>query len=96
MSQLSSTRRCRALAFVSLADAARDGYRELAGLDLFDELISTPPTHFDGSVFVRSVGALARIDLIAQEALRVTETTDARRPTWAWEATSSECAWRGR
>ena len=49
-----------------LARAAPEGYAELAELALFDELIWAPPSFADGAVFVRSMGEIARVEVVAR------------------------------
>jgi outer membrane protein assembly factor BamB len=45
-----------------VAAATPEGYRELASLELFDELSWTAPAWIDGHLYVRSMGALARVE----------------------------------
>jgi outer membrane protein assembly factor BamB len=47
-----------------LAPAARDGWREAARLDLFEALAWTPPAVDGSSVYARSLGGVARVDLV--------------------------------
>lgn len=47
-----------------LAAATPDGYDEVARADLFTELAWAPPGFADGSVFVRSLGEVARVDVV--------------------------------
>lgn len=47
-----------------LAPAAADGWHERARLELFDELAWTPPSYADGALYLRSLGAIARVDLV--------------------------------
>jgi len=56
--------------------ATPEGYQEIAGRQIFEDLAWTPPSFADGSLFVRSLGAIARVEM--GEATKVTETeTDA-------------------
>ena len=41
-----------------------EGWAEEAKLDLFSDLAWTPPTFAEGSLFVRSLGEMARVDLV--------------------------------
>jgi outer membrane protein assembly factor BamB len=45
-----------------VAATSPEGYRELASLKLFDEVSWSAPTYADGHLYVRSMGALARVD----------------------------------
>ena len=60
-----------------LAKADPDGYVELAAIDLFDDLIWAPPSFADGSVFVRGMGEIARVDIVAKTAQSHSTTADA-------------------
>jgi enterochelin esterase-like enzyme/outer membrane protein assembly factor BamB len=51
-----------------LARATPAGYEELAALTLSDELIWAPPSFADGSIFVRSLGEIARVEVVAKAA----------------------------
>jgi len=57
---------------VHVAKATPEGYEEIASRQIFDDLAWTPPSFADGSLFVRSLGAIARIEMDA--ATDVTET----------------------
>jgi enterochelin esterase-like enzyme/outer membrane protein assembly factor BamB len=46
-----------------LAEASSKEYRELDALDLFDDLSWTPPSVAGGSIFVRSHGEIARVEV---------------------------------
>ena len=48
-----------------VAEASPEGYRELASLELFDEISWTAPAYSGGHLYVRSMGSLARIDTAA-------------------------------
>jgi outer membrane protein assembly factor BamB len=48
-----------------VAEASPDGYKELASLELFDEITWTAPAYSGGHIYARSMGSLARIDPIA-------------------------------
>ena len=45
-----------------VAAASPEGYRELASLELFDEVSWSAPAYSGGHLFVRSMGSLARVD----------------------------------
>lgn len=47
-----------------LGDASTAGWKETASLELFDDLAWTPPSFADGALYVRSLGELARVDLV--------------------------------
>lgn len=59
---------------LSVADAAQDDYREVARLQVFDEMSWAPPSFAAGAIYVRSFGEIARINV------RPTESTDLTRP----------------
>ena len=64
---------------VHVAEASTESYQELAGLQVFDDIAWTAPSFVDGSVFVRSMGELARVDLRtakANEEVRLAENLD--------------------
>ncbi len=48
---------------IHLAKADSNGYQELAGLHVFKDLCWSPPTVVEGSIFVRSLGEIARINI---------------------------------
>ena len=56
-----------------VAEASPTGYHEVARLDLFDDLAWTPPSFADGSIFVRSLGELARVDIRSGAEMRTTD-----------------------
>ena len=60
-----------------VAMASPDGYEEVAGLKLFDELAWTPPSFADGSIFVRSLTELARVNVRTGPATLPTEDESA-------------------
>lgn len=47
-----------------LGAASREGWQEAARLDLFDDLAWTPPSYADGALYLRSLGEIARVDLV--------------------------------
>ena len=47
-----------------LGAASPEGWKETARLDLFDDLAWTPPSFADGSLYIRSLGEIARVDLV--------------------------------
>jgi len=57
---------------VHVAKATPEGYEEIAGKQIFEDLAWTPPSFADGSLFVRSLGAIARIEM--DPSIAVTET----------------------
>jgi enterochelin esterase-like enzyme/outer membrane protein assembly factor BamB len=46
-----------------VAEASTAGFKEKGSLDLFDDLIWSPPSFANGSIFVRSLSGLARVDV---------------------------------
>ncbi len=50
---------------VHVAEATPEGYRELAALPVFEDLTWSAPSFAGGSIYVRSLGELARLDLAA-------------------------------
>ena len=48
---------------VHVAKATPEGYQETAGQQLFEDLAWTPPSFADGSLFVRSLGEIARVEI---------------------------------
>jgi outer membrane protein assembly factor BamB/enterochelin esterase-like enzyme len=46
-----------------VAPASPDGYEELGSVELFSELAWAPPSFANGSVYVRSLGEVARVDV---------------------------------
>lgn len=57
-----------------VARATPDGYQEVASLELFEELAWAPPGFADGSIYVRSLNAIARVDLVQGDSTRMAET----------------------
>lgn len=47
-----------------LGAASRESWSEMARLELFDDLAWTPPSVAGSSLYVRSLGAVARVDLV--------------------------------
>ena len=58
---------------VHVAKASPDGYEEIASRQIFEDLAWTPPSFADGSLFARSLGAIARIELDALGEVRTTD-----------------------
>ncbi len=48
---------------VHIAKASPDGYKELAHAEVFSDLSWSPPSFAKGSIFTRSMGEIARIDI---------------------------------
>lgn len=61
-----------------LGAASAEGWTESARLELFDELAWTPPSYADGSLYVRSLNEIARVDLV--RTATVTADGNAPRP----------------
>ena len=57
-----------------VAEASPSGYHEVARLDLFSDLSWTPPSFADGSIFVRSMGEMARVDIRSGTVIQTAET----------------------
>jgi enterochelin esterase-like enzyme/outer membrane protein assembly factor BamB len=49
---------------VSIAPASPDGYDEIASLELFDDLVWTPASFANGSLYLRSLSEWARVDIV--------------------------------
>ena len=47
-----------------LGPASPDGWSETARMALFEDLAWTPPSYADGSIYARSLGEIARVDLV--------------------------------
>ena len=47
-----------------LGNASPEGWQEITRLDLFDDLAWTPPSYANSSPYIRSLGEIARVDLI--------------------------------
>ncbi|HSR50334.1 MAG TPA: PQQ-binding-like beta-propeller repeat protein [Acidobacteriota bacterium] len=56
---------------LSLGPASPKGYEEMASLDLFDDLVWSPASFHDGSLYVRSMSELARVDVVEASATTV-------------------------
>ena len=50
-----------------LAKASKSGYEEIAGIPLFDDLVWSVPAYSNNAIFVRSLGEIARVDLVPTE-----------------------------
>ena len=48
-----------------LAKADKSAYQEIAELNLFDDLVWSVPAYSENSVFARSLGEIARVDIVA-------------------------------
>ncbi|MEM1248731.1 MAG: PQQ-binding-like beta-propeller repeat protein [Acidobacteriota bacterium] len=60
---------------VHLGAASRDGWSASDELELFDDLVWTPPSFRDGAFYVRSLTELARVDLVRRAASTNPEMT---------------------
>lgn len=49
-----------------LAKASKEGYQEISQLPLFEDLVWSIPAYSDNSVFVRSLGEIARVDIVSE------------------------------
>ncbi len=58
-----------------LGAARPEGWRETTRLDLFDDLAWTPPSYAKGSLYLRSLGEIARVDLVRVDAALIAETS---------------------
>jgi outer membrane protein assembly factor BamB len=47
-----------------LGAASPEGWSETSRVDLFEDLAWTPPSYAEGSLYVRSLGEIARVDLV--------------------------------
>lgn len=59
-----------------VADATADGYRELAGLKLFDDLVWSLPAYADDSIYVRSLGEVACVEIVPKGSATVEVETE--------------------
>jgi outer membrane protein assembly factor BamB len=53
-----------------LGAASPEGWSETAGIELFEDLAWTPPSYADGAFYLRSLGEIARVDLVRTEPRR--------------------------
>lgn len=53
---------------VHLAPASREGWAEVARLEVFDDLVWAPPAISGSSVFLKSLGGIARVELVRSAA----------------------------
>lgn len=60
---------------LQVGEASPRGWTGVAELHLFDDLAWTPPSYVDGAIYVRSLGEIARVDLVrtAPELVAVVE-----------------------
>lgn len=61
---------------VHVAEASPAGYVELAGRTVFDDLVWTAPSFAEGSIYVRSLGEIARVEARAGAAPRRLEVAE--------------------
>lgn len=52
---------------LSMAPASREEYSEVASLQVFDDLVWTPPSYVDGHLYLRSFSEWARVDVVESE-----------------------------
>ncbi len=52
---------------LSLAPAAREGYHEMASLQLFDKLVWTLPSFAQGKIYLRSMSEIACVEIVAAD-----------------------------
>ena len=62
-----------------LGTASPEGWSETASLHLFDDLAWTPPSYSAGALYLRSLGEIARVDLVRTETA-ITASTDESLP----------------
>ncbi len=62
---------------VHIVRASPSGFESRAQLPVFDDLIWTNPSYADGSIFVRSLGELARVDILKVSAPAAPQLVDA-------------------
>ncbi|MFQ5675247.1 MAG: PQQ-binding-like beta-propeller repeat protein [bacterium] len=58
---------------LSVAPAKSDGYKELASLNLFDDLVWAPASFANGKLFLRSMAEIASVDIVAGESRKITD-----------------------
>ena len=63
-----------------LGAASPEGWSETARLELFDDLAWTPPSYADGSLYMRSFGEIARVDLVRSEPALIADLVDGAIP----------------
>ncbi len=61
---------------LSLAPASPQGYQEIASAQLFDDLVWTPASFAGGSLYLRSIGEMARVAIVPSDA-RITVEREA-------------------
>jgi outer membrane protein assembly factor BamB len=71
-----------------LGPASPEGWQETRRLDLFDELAWTPPSYAGGAIYARSLGEIARVNLVRGSTLA--EKSAKRELPAALEALASE------
>ncbi len=47
-----------------VAKASQEGFQPIANLELFDDLVWSVPAYSDNSIFARSLGEIARVDIV--------------------------------
>lgn len=57
-----------------IAKANDEGYDEIANIKLFEDLVWSIPAYTDNSVFARSLGEIARVDIVAEKGEMTTTT----------------------
>ena len=59
-----------------LGAASPEGWTEITRLDLFNDLAWTPPSYAEGSLYIRSLGEIARVDLVPGDPTLMAETAE--------------------
>ena len=65
---------------VHLATATADKFNEVAKLKVFEDLVWTIPSYGDGSLFVRSLGEIARVDIVPNKEAEAVASTQESLP----------------
>jgi outer membrane protein assembly factor BamB len=63
-----------------LGAASPESWQETSSLQLFDDLAWTPPSFANGSLYLRSLGEIARVDLTRLDRPRVAASSDSTPP----------------
>lgn len=63
-----------------VVEASPEGYHEVASIPLFDDLIWTNPSFADGSIFVRGLAGVARVDLSHARSTTVVDSAAGQPP----------------
>lgn len=65
---------------LTLGPAGADGWQETTRLDLFEDLAWTSPSYADGALYLRSLGEIARVDLVRETGAQTARAGKRRLP----------------